>query len=64
MLPRRLIAPLALAAGMAVLGGAVLAQPRQPDKKGNPFKKGDDKRDFKRGDDKKGPGEKKEPPKA
>jgi hypothetical protein len=60
-LTRRLIAPLALAAGMAFMTGAVLAQPGRPDK--GDKKKGD-KKDFKKGD-KKGPfGEKKEPPKA
>jgi hypothetical protein len=55
---RRLIAPLALAAGVALMTGAVLAQPKQPDK--GDKKKGD-KKDFKKGPfgEKKGP-----PPKA
>lgn len=52
MLTRRLIAPLALAAGMALMTAAVFAQPNQPDK-------GDRKSDK----DQKG-GEKKGPPKA
>lgn len=52
MLTRRLIAPLALAAGTALMTAAVFAQPNQPDK-------GDRKSDK----DRKG-GEKKGPPKA
>ncbi len=64
MLTRRLIAPLALATGVALMAGIALAQPAafQKGKKGDKkdFKKGGDKKDFK-----KWPfGEKKEPPKA